>query len=118
MTPLDPDAPLPTWWPTAGQERDPERVDVPPIRPFSGAGARRSRAGPTARQGVPGGPGALGTQRGVGSRVGRDLARGIGFGLTERRRSRTDLAVGCTTVRVLKTRWATGPGRSAASVAR
>jgi hypothetical protein len=36
---------------------------------------------------------------------------------TERRRSRTDLAVGCTTVRVLKTRWATGPGRSVASVA-
>ncbi len=40
MTPLDPDAPLPTWWPTAGQERDPERVDVPPIRPFSGGGRR------------------------------------------------------------------------------
>jgi hypothetical protein len=36
--------------------------------------------------------------------------------MTERRRSRTDPAVGCTTVRVLKTRWATGPGRSAASV--
>ena len=33
---------------------------------------------------------------------------------TERRRSRTDLAVGYTTVRVLKTRWATRPGRSAA----
>ena len=36
--------------------------------------------------------------------------------LAERRRSRTDLAVGYTTVRVLKTRWATRPGRSAASV--
>ena len=29
--------------------------------------------------------------------------------LAERRRSRTDRAVGCTTARVLKTRWATGP---------
>ena len=36
------------------------------------------------------------------------LRRG-GFGSTERRRSRTDRAVGCTTARVLKTRWATGP---------
>jgi hypothetical protein len=36
--------------------------------------------------------------------------------VTERRRSRTYLAVGCMTVRILKTRWATGPGRSAASV--
>ena len=32
----------------------------------------------------------------------------------ERPRSRTDLAVGYTTVRVLKTRWATRPGRSVA----
>jgi hypothetical protein len=37
---------------------------------------------------------------------------------TERRRSRTDLAVGYTTVRVLKTRWATGPSRSATRLAR
>ena len=32
-----------------------------------------------------------------------------GFGLTERRRSRTDLAWGCQTSPVLKTGWATGP---------
>ena len=31
------------------------------------------------------------------------------FWLTERRRSRTDRAVGCTTATVLKTAWATGP---------
>jgi hypothetical protein len=28
MTPLDPDTPLPVWRPAAGQEREPERVDV------------------------------------------------------------------------------------------
>ena len=28
MTPLDPDKPLPTWTPTPGQPRDPERIDV------------------------------------------------------------------------------------------
>ena len=32
-----------------------------------------------------------------------------GNGLTERRRSRTDRAVGYTTAQVLKTCWATGP---------
>ena len=32
-----------------------------------------------------------------------------GTGLTERRRSRTDRAVGYTTAQVLKTCWATGP---------
>ena len=31
------------------------------------------------------------------------------LGLTERRRSRTYRAVGCTTALVLKTSWATGP---------
>ena len=39
-----------------------------------------------------------------------------GLRLTERRRSRTDLAVGYTTVRILKIRWATRPCRSASSV--
>ena len=38
-------------------------------------------------------------------------------GLTERRRSRTDPAWGCHALLVLKTSWATGPGRSARSVA-
>jgi hypothetical protein len=36
-------------------------------------------------------------------------AEGAGFGSTERRRSRTYRAVGCTTAPVLKTGWATGP---------
>jgi len=40
-----------------------------------------------------------------------DAAGNLGWVLevTERRRSRTDRAVGYTTARVLKTRWATGP---------
>src|SRR5262245_14953495 len=38
------------------------------------------------------------------------------FRLTERRRSRTDPAWGYHALLVLKTSWATGPGRSAGSV--
>ena len=38
-----------------------------------------------------------------------DLLGGAGSGATERRRSRTDRAVGYTTALVLKTSWATGP---------
>jgi len=38
----------------------------------------------------------------------------LGFGLTERHRSRTCLASGYDAVLVLKTSWGTGPSRSAA----
>ena len=42
-------------------------------------------------------------------RAGHDRLVQAKFGSTERRRSRTDRAVGYTTALVLKTSWATGP---------
>jgi hypothetical protein len=65
--------------------------------------ARRSRAGPGARRDPSSTVGAPSAAAGRAAGTARDPIRGMGFRSAERRRSRTDRAVGCTAALVLKT---------------
>jgi len=68
-----------------------------------------ARAGPWARQDASSVVSASREVTGRANGEAHNSFRPIGFGSTERRRSRTDRAVGYTTALVLKTSWATGP---------
>ena len=100
---------------TLSRARPPGGSAAPRARPSTGkASTERADRAPVARRSR-GAPGPLQHRRCPRQRADRDHSKAsqlhspMGFGSAERRRSRTDRAVGYTAALVLKTSWATGP---------